>query len=67
MAKPNHYVLVVPPLWARVIVAGLGKLPGEAMFDVTTDLKRQMADQDAAAEARALAAEEPTPLADAVG
>lgn len=48
---PDHYVLVVSPNVARIIMAGLGKLPGELMFDAATDLRRQMAEQDAQADA----------------
>ncbi len=48
----NHYVLVVSPQAARIIMAGLGKLPGEVMFDLATELRKQIAEQDAEAAQR---------------
>jgi hypothetical protein len=48
---PDHYVLVVSPDALRIVLAGLGKLPGEVMFEVGTDLRRQISEQNAQAAA----------------
>ena len=45
--QPKHYIVVLSPQHAQIVMAGLGELPGKVMFEAATDIKRQIDEQNA--------------------